>query len=160
MLFRSVGLDPRNEAQLVNAAAKRVYDASNAKLNDFSAGNPMMALLEGQAFAQGEFLYWANQLPQSILLEWIGPFLGAMRRLGTPSTTRLTVAIQPQGFQSVIPAGTIFSTNANLTDGESLEFVTLTDLIFGANESVGQVAASSVLVGTFNNVAQIGRAHV
>jgi hypothetical protein len=149
----AVDLDPRTEAQLVNAAAQRVYDASNAKLNDFSAGNPMMALLEGQAFAQGEFLFWANQLPQSILLEWIGPFLGAMRRLGTPSTTRLTVTIQPQGFQSLISAGTIFSTNANLTDGESIEFVTTADLVFGANESTGQVPASSVLVGTFNNVA-------
>ena len=149
----AVDLDPRTEAQLVNAAAKRVYDASNAKLNDFSAGNPMMALLEGQAFAQGEFLFWANRLPQSILLEWIGPFLGAMRRLGTPSTTRLDITIQPQGFQSVIPAGTIFSTNANLTGGESIEFITTADLIFGANESFGQVSASSVLVGTFNNVA-------
>ncbi len=149
----AVNIDPRTEAQLVNEAAKRVYDASNAKLNDFSAGNPLMALLEGQAFAQGEFLFWANQLPQSILIEWIGPFLGAMRRLGTPSTTRLVVNIQPQGFQSVIPAGTIFSTNANLTGGESLDFVTTQDLVFAANESSGQVPASSVLVGTFNNVA-------
>jgi hypothetical protein len=148
----AVDLDPRTEAQLVNEAAKRVYDSSNAKLNDFSAGNPLMALLEGQAFAQGEFLFWANQLPESVLIEWIGPFLGAMRRLGTPATTRLTVAIQPQSFQSVIPAGTIFSTNANLTGGESFEFVTTEDLVFGANESLGQVPASSVLVGSFNNV--------
>ena len=149
----AVDLDPRTEAQLVNEAAKRVYDASNAKLNDFSAGNPMMALLEGQAFAQGEFLFWANQLPQSILLEWIGPFLGAMRRLGTPASTRLAITIQPQGFQSVIPAGTTFSTNANLTGGESIEFVTTQDLVFGANESTGTVPVASVLVGTFNNVA-------
>ena len=149
----AVNIDPRTEAQLVNEAAKRVYDASNAKLNDFSAGNPLMALLEGQAFAQGEFLFWANQLPESVLIEWIGPFLGAMRRLGTPSTTQLTIRIQPQGFQSVIPAGTIFSTNSNLTGGESFEFVTSEDLTFGANEAVGEVPASSVLVGTFNNVA-------
>ena len=149
----AVNIDPRTEAQLVNEAAKRVYDASNAKLNDFSSGNPLMALLEGQAFAQGEFLFWANQLPESVLIEWIGPFLGAMRRLGTPSTTQLTIRIQPQGFQSVIPAGTIFSTNPNLTGGESFEFVTSEDLTFGANEAVGEVPASSVLVGTFNNVA-------
>jgi hypothetical protein len=148
----AVDLDPRTESQLVNEAAKRVYDASNAKLNDFSAGNPLMALLEGQAFASGEFLFWANQLPQSVLIEWIGPFLGAMRRLGTPSSTRLTVQIQPQGFQSVIPAGSIFSTNANVTGGESIEFVTVSDLVFGPNESVGQVSAASVLVGSFNNV--------
>jgi len=148
----AVNIDPRTEAQLVNEAAKRVYDASNAKLNDFSAGNPLMALLEGQAFAQGEFLFWANQLPESVLIEWIGPFLGAMRRLGTPATTQLTITIQPQNFQSVIPQGTIFSTNSNLTGGESYEFVTSTDLAFSANQAVGQVPASSVLVGSFNNV--------
>lgn len=149
----AVNIDPRNEAQLVNEAAKRVYDASNAKLNDFSAGNPMMALIEGQAFAQGEFLFWANQLPESILLEWIGPFLGAMRRIGTPSISRVTVTITPGEFQDLLPAGTIFSTNSNLTDGESVEFVTTQDLFFPAAESVGTVPVSSVLVGAFNNVA-------
>ena len=82
----AVSLDPRTEAQLVQQASQRVYEASNHTLNDFSAGNPLAALLEGQAFAQGEFLYWANQLPESVLANWIGPFLGAMRRLGTPAT--------------------------------------------------------------------------
>jgi hypothetical protein len=149
----AVNIDPRNEAQLVNEAAKRVYDASNAKLNDFSAGNPLMALIEGQAFAQGEFLFWANQLPESILIEWIGPFLGAMRRLGTPSVSRLTLEVAATGFQQVIPAGTVFSTNANLTDGESIEFISTSDLVLAANETVGSVAVASSLVGTFNNVA-------
>ena len=149
----AVEIDPRNEAQLVNEAAKRVYDASNAKLNDFSAGNPMMALIEGQAFAQGEFLFWANQLPESILLEWIGPFLGAMRRLGTPSTTRITVSIAPQQFQVLLPEGTQFNTDSNLTNGESIVFVTTQDLVFSPGQTVGQAPASSVLVGTFTNVA-------
>ena len=57
----SVSIDPRSEADLVQAAAQTVYEASNKTLNDFSAGNPLAVLLEGQAFAQGEFLYWANQ---------------------------------------------------------------------------------------------------
>ena len=112
----AVNIDPRNEAELVNAAAKRVYDASNSKLNDFSAGNPLMALLEGQAFAQGEFLFWANQLPESVLIEWIGPFLGAMRRLGTASSTRLTLGFTPQLVQFIVPVGTEFATDANLTE--------------------------------------------
>ena len=75
-----IELDPRNEAELVKAAARRVYEASNSTLNDFSAGSPIMALLEGQAFAQSEFLQFANQFPESVLTEWIGPFLGAQRR--------------------------------------------------------------------------------
>lgn len=149
----AVNIDPRNEAQLVNEAAKRAYDASNAKLNDFSAGNPLMALLEGQAFAQGEFLFWANQLPESILIEWIGPFLGAMRRLGTASTTRLLITVSPQPFQFSIPAGTEFTTNSNLTDGESIVFTTASELTFAAGETSGTVPANSVLVGTFTNVA-------
>ena len=43
-----IELDPRAEAELVAAAARRVYEASGATLNDFSAGSPIMALLEGQ----------------------------------------------------------------------------------------------------------------
>jgi hypothetical protein len=149
----AVNIDPRNEAQLVNEAAKRVYDASDAKLNDFSAGNPMMALIEGQAFAQGEFLFWANQLPESILLEWIGPFLGAMRRIGTPSISRLNIEVTPGQTQQLLPAGTIFTTNSNLTGGEAIEFITNEDLVFPASEGSGSVAVSSVLIGAFNNVA-------
>ena len=85
----SVSIDPRNEAEIVQQASQRVYEVSNQTLNDFSSGNPLAALLEGSAFAYGEFLFWANQLPQSILIEWLGPFLGAMRRLGTPAVARL-----------------------------------------------------------------------
>ena len=111
----SILLDPRNEAEIVQAATQAVYQASNQTLNDFSAGNPLAALLEGQAFAQGEFLFWANQLPQSILIEWIGPFLGAMRRLGTPSVARALISIPPSNTPTTISAGTVFTTNPDLT---------------------------------------------
>jgi hypothetical protein len=100
-----VSIDPRNEAELVQEASQRVYDASNQTLNDFSSGNPLAALIEGQAFAQGEFLFWANQLPEKILLEWIGPFLGAMRRLGNPSIAQLTLTIPPSDSPVFIPVG-------------------------------------------------------
>ena len=81
----NVLLDPRNEAELVQAAARRVYESSNATINDFSSGSPIMALLEGQAFAQAELLQFANQFPESVLVEWIGPFLGAPRWTGAAS---------------------------------------------------------------------------
>ena len=58
-----ISIDPRNEAAIVQAASQKVYQASNQTLNDFSAGNPLATLLEGLSFAQGEFLFWANQLP-------------------------------------------------------------------------------------------------
>jgi len=148
----SVSLDPRNEADLVQAAAQTVYEASNKTLNDFSAGNPLAVLLEGQAFAQGEFLYWANQLPDKILIEWIGPFLGAMRRLGTTSATELVVTIPPTGSSTVIPSGTIFSTNPQLTSGESYEFISNLDLVIPSGGTTGRVPVYSKFVGSTYNV--------
>lgn len=148
----AVSIDPRNESQLVQAAAQTVYEASNKTLNDFSAGNPLAVLLEGQAFAQGEFLYWANQLPQKILIEWIGPFLGAMRRLGTPATAQILVSIAPASVATTIPAGTTFSTNSQLTGGISIPFVSLNDLVIPAGESTGKAIVYSKFVGSANNV--------
>ena len=148
----SVSLDPRNEAQLVQAASQKVYQASNQTLNDFSSGNPLAALLEGQAFAQGEFLFWANQLPQSILLEWIGPFLGAMRRLGTPAVAQLVVSVPPSDTSTLIAAGSAFTTDANLTGGEQYTFITTTDISIPAGNTEYKVAVYSQYVGAQYNV--------
>jgi hypothetical protein len=147
----SISIDPRNETQLVQAAAQRVYEASGQTLNDFSSGNPLAALLEGQAFAQGEFLFRANQLPQSILIEWLGPFLGAMRRLGTPAVARLQIIIPPSDTVTTIPAGTVFTTDANLTGGETFTFVSDADVIIPAGEAIGYATVSSQYVGAVYN---------
>jgi hypothetical protein len=147
----SISIDPRNEAELVQAASQRVYEASGQTLNDFSAGNPLAALLEGQAFAQGEFLFQANQLPQSILIEWLGPFLGAMRRLGTPAVARLEIVVAPSDTITTIPAGTAFTTNANLTGGETFTFISDADVVIPAGESVGYASVSSQYVGAIYN---------
>jgi hypothetical protein len=147
----SVNIDPRNESQLVQQASQRVYQASGQTLNDFSAGNPLAALLEGQAFAQGEFLFWANQLPQSILIEWIGPFLGAMRKLGTPAIARLQLSIPPSDTSTTIPAGTSFLTDSNFTGGEQFTFILDQDVTIPAGESVVFATASSQYVGRVYN---------
>jgi len=131
----SVSIDPRNEAQIVQDASQRVYEASGQTLNDFSAGNPLAALLEGQAFAQGEFLFWANQLPQSILIEWLGPFLGAMRRLGTPAVARLLITVPASDVVTFIPAGTAFTTDPNQTGGEVFTFISDEEVSVPAGES-------------------------
>lgn len=146
-----VSIDPRNEAELVQSASQRVYEASNRTLNDFSAGNPLSVLIEGQAFAQGEFLFWANQLPQKILIEWIGPFLGAMRRMGTPAAALLEISISPRDVATVVPVGTTFSTNPQLTGGVSLAFITSSALTIPAGEFLGKVPVYSKFVGSFNN---------
>ena len=147
----SVSIDPRNEAELVQAASQRVYQASGQTLNDFSAGNPLAALLEGQVFAQGEFLFWANQLPQSILLEWLGPFLGAMRRLGTPAVARLTLTVPPSDTVTTIPAGTAFSTDVNLTGGEQFTFITDAVVSIPAGTSTANITVASQYVGSLYN---------
>jgi len=147
----SVNIDPRNEAEIVQQSSQRVYQASGQTLNDFSAGNPLAALLEGQAFAQGEFLFWANQLPQSILIEWLGPFLGAMRRLGTPAIARLQLTIPPVDTVTTVPAGTAFLTDSNFTGGEQFTFILDEEVTIPAGETVAFATASSQYVGSVYN---------
>jgi hypothetical protein len=142
-----VSIDPRNEAQLVQDASQRVYEASNGTLNDFSSGNPLAVLLEGQAFAQGEFLFWANQLPEKILIEWIGPFLGSMRRLGTPSAALVTITVPPQNTDIVIPAGSGFTTDTQLTAGQSILFITPNNYTIPAGRTQISVPVYSKFVG-------------
>lgn len=146
-----ISIDPRTEAELVQQASQKVYDASNQTLNDFSAGNPLAVLLEGQSFAQGEFLFWANQLPQAILIDWLGPFLGAMRRLGTPSTARLLVTVPASNEVTVVPLGAAFVTDSNLTGGESFTFISSQELRIPPGESTAFLPVSSQYVGAIYN---------
>ena len=147
----SVSIDPRNEAQIVQEASQVVYEASNQTLNDFSSGNPLSALIQGQAFAQGEFLFWANQLPQEILIDWIGPFLGAMRRLGSASVAQLAVTIFPSNTDTVIPVGTNFTSNFNSTGGETITFITTEVYSIPAGESTVKITVASQYVGSQYN---------
>jgi len=147
-----IELDPRNESELVAAAAQRVYEASGATINDFSSGSPIMALLEGQAFAQAELLAFANSFPEAVLVEWIGPFLGAQRRTGAGSVVDLTFEINPRNQDFVVFAGFEAATDPNLTNGESITFVTTELLRIPPNETTGTVQAVAVLKGTRGNV--------
>jgi hypothetical protein len=147
----SVSIDPRNEAQIVQAASQVVYEASNQTLNDFSTGNPLSALIQGQAFAQGEFLFWANQLPQEILINWIGPFLGAMRRLGSSSVAQLVVTISPSNTDTVIPVNTPFTTNANTTGGQTITFINTEQYVIPAGQFTTRITVASQYVGSEYN---------
>tara|TARA_R110001592_G_scaffold87827_6_gene259147 strand:+ start:8579 stop:11641 length:3063 start_codon:yes stop_codon:yes gene_type:complete len=149
----NVELDPRNEAELVQAAARRVYEASNATINDFSSGSPIVALLEGQAFAQAEFLQFANQFPESVLVEWIGPFLGAQRRTGAGAIVDISFVIKPRDDQFDVFPGYQIGTDPNKTGGEQIVFVTTERLTIPSGQSKGQVKAISVLRGVGANVA-------
>lgn len=147
-----IELDPRTEAQLVQAAARRVYEASGATINDFTPGSPVMALLEGQAFAQSEFLQFANEFPEAVLFEWIGPFLGAQRRTGSASIVNIEFQIVPRDEQFVVFEGYQLATDANLTGGESIGFVTQERLTIPPGSDRGTVRAVSVFNSTQSNV--------
>ena len=147
-----IELDPRTEAELVKAASRRVYEASNSTINDFSAGSPIMALLEGQAFSQAEFLQFANQFPEAVLVEWIGPFLGAQRRTGAGAIVDIEFIIVPRDQQFEVFEGYQLATNSNLTGGESFKFVTTERLSIPPGESRGVCRAVSIERGVQNNV--------
>ena len=147
-----IELDPRTEAELVKASARRVYEASSATLNDFSSGSPVMALLEGQSFAQSEFLQFANEFPESVLVEWIGPFLGAQRRTGAGAIVDVTFAIDPSDTTFQVFEGYQLGTDPNLTGGESLKFVTLERLVIPKNTVEGTVTCVAIEMGTKGNV--------
>jgi hypothetical protein len=149
----NIELDPRNETELVAAAAQRVFEASGSTINDFSAGSPIAALLEGQAFAQAEFLQFANQFPESVLVEWIGPFLGAQRRAGAGATVSLEFSIVPRDSEFVVFPGFEVSTDSNLTGGQSITFITTEQVTIPAGESTGRGTALSLLKGAAMNVA-------
>lgn len=147
-----VSIDPRNEAELLNAALKKVFQASNGTINDFSSGSPISALLEGQVFAQGELLYYLNRLPNAVITEWISPFLGAMRQTGAASTASLTFTIEPSDTPFVIESGFAVATTPGLADGVDATFLTDTTLVIPSGEGTGVVSATCTILGSGGNV--------
>jgi hypothetical protein len=74
-----------------------------------------------------------------------------MRRLGTPAVARLTLTVPPSNTVTTIPAGTAFTTNANLTGGESFTFITDAEVSIPAGESVAYTTVASQYVGAVYN---------
>ena len=148
-----VSIDPRNEAELLNAALRRVFQASNGTINDFASGSPVTALLEGQVYAQGELLYYLNRLPNAVIQEWIGPFLGSMRQTGSAATVQLTFTIETRDTPFVVESGFAVATTANLAGGIEATFLTDTTLIIPPGEGEGTVSATCAVLGADGNVA-------
>jgi uncharacterized phage protein gp47/JayE len=98
-------LDPRNEEEIVRQAQLSVYNASRVQLNDFSDHSPLAALLQGQAFAGAEFLYYVNKLPIALVLKFLET-TGVQRRLGQAATAQLSFTLSaPLNQPFEIPAG-------------------------------------------------------
>ncbi|KOP22826.1 hypothetical protein AMR41_29480 [Hapalosiphon sp. MRB220] len=101
----SVILDNRDEATIVEQSQLRVYNASGGQLNDFTENSPVAALIQGQAFAASEFLYYVNQLPLALVIDFL-KVTGVERSLGTKAKTTLTFTLTaPQQIPFTIPEG-------------------------------------------------------
>ena len=143
--LQSPGLDPRNEEQLVALAVDRVYTASGNRLNDISTSSPARALIEGQAFAGAELLYYVNQLPEAMAIEFL-KIAGIYRRLGTSSVVQLTFTLSaPLSTPFTVPAGYNAKTSSNLT------FATDTSLVIPAGQISGAITATCTTAGLATN---------
>lgn len=147
-----IQIDRRNGPELIQSALRKVYEASGGQLNDFSPGSPIMALIEGQVFAQEELLQFANQFPESVLMEWIGPFVGAQRRLGSGALVELTFTIKPTDQDFVIFSGFQVQTQPFEENRPSVVFVTNERLTIAQGQTTGKVNATSLLRSVRSNV--------
>lgn len=97
-------LDPRNEFSLARDAEIVVFNKSDGLLNDFSDGSVAGALIQGQAWAGAEFLYYANRNLPALVIEFLKN-IGETRSLGKKARASVTfslTAIREQPF--TIPA--------------------------------------------------------
>lgn len=139
-------LDPRTEASLVEYALDRVYTASGGTLNSFAASSPARALIEGQAFAGAELLYYLNQLPEAMALAYL-QIAGIQQILGTSATVTLTFTLTaPLTTAYTVPIGYEVSTAGGL------KFTTNTNLVISAGNISGTVAATAAAIGSTYNV--------
>ena len=100
-----ITLDTRNEEDIVSQAQLRVYNASGGILSDFSENSPVSALIQGQAFAASELLYYVNQLPLALVVSFLKN-AGVEQSLGTKAVTTITFTlISPQSSSFTIPEG-------------------------------------------------------
>lgn len=141
-------LDPRNTVSLTKEIQSIIYEASNRQLNDFSPASPLSAITEGQAFAQGELLYYMNNLPEAWTLQWLR-LIGIQRILGSTSTVEVTF-FRTLGYPGsiLIPSGTRVSTNTGLI------FSTASDIIINDGESLSSGLAYSAGIGSIYNIQE------
>ena len=139
-------LDPRTEATLVEYALDRVFVASGGAINSFAPSSPARALIEGQAFAGAELLYYLNQLPEAMAIAYL-QIAGIQQILGTSASVTLTFTLTSVLSTSyTVPAGYEVSTTGGLS------FATNTSLVISPGNIAGTVAATATAVGSTYNV--------
>ncbi|MFN6531031.1 baseplate J/gp47 family protein [Nostoc sp. ChiSLP03a] len=148
IVLTSITLDPRDETELVEQAKLKVYNASGGLLNDFTENSPVAALIQGQAFAGAELLYYINQLPLALVIDFL-KITGVTRSSGTKAKTTLTFSISsPQSVIFTIPEGfEVVDSNGKLS------FFTDAPLVIPAGLISGSVTATAEEVGSEYNIS-------
>lgn len=148
IILTSITLDPSNETDLVENCKLKVYNASGGLLNDFTENSPVTALIQGQAFAGAELLYYVNQLPLALVIDFL-KIAGVTRSSGTKAQTTLTFSISsPQSVVFTIPEG------FEVVDSQgTLSFFTDAPLVIPPGLVSGSVTATAEDVGSQYNIA-------
>lgn len=119
MALPEISLDPRNESELLEQAAQYAIDKSGGQLGNLSPANPLLFLLEAQVFAGAELLWYLNQLPSKLLIQFLN-YWGVTTTEGTRATTNLTVTLTgPLSTAITLPTGLLFSDGVNLYESIS-----------------------------------------
>ena len=140
-------IDPQNEEELVEYAVDRVFQASGGRINDFSASSPTRAVIEGQAFAGAEVLYYASLLPEGFAIAFL-KIAGIQQRLGTYAQATLLFRLSaPLGSPYTIPQGYTVKGQNGL-----VAFATDAVLTIPAGNSSGSVTATATTPGVVGNV--------
>jgi hypothetical protein len=141
-------LDPRNTPALVRDMQTKIFLESGEQLNDFSPASPLSAIVEGQAYAQSELLYYLNSLPEAYTLQWLRQ-LGIQRSIGAKAVVEVTFTKTANFNRTVvIPANTLIST-ANRLNFVLREEVRIGDSIQSASGmAIAQQWGSQYNVGS------------
>lgn len=115
-------LDSRNTEALVRAIQTRIFLESDGQLSDFTPASPLASIVEGQAFAQSELLYYLNNLPEAFSLQWLRQ-LGVQRKIGSRAYVDVTFFKVP-GFAKVV----LIPKNTKVYASNGLAFETLEDI--------------------------------
>lgn len=140
-------LDPRNERELVELALTRTYDRSNRTLNDLSPASVLRVFAEMMAFAAAELLFYVNKLPFAFVIQFL-QIQGIQRRLGSPAVVNLRFSLSQAVTEAqIIPKGTPV-----LTADRRRKFLTDTQLVIPAGQTLGIVSATCTTVGEGGNL--------
>ena len=140
-------LDPRNTPALVRDMQTKVFLESGGQLNDFSPASPLSALVEGQAYAQSELLYYLNALPEAYTLQWLRQ-LGIQRSIGAKAIVEVTFTKVPNFNRTVIiPSGTTLLTS------NRLRFILKDEVRIGDSITTSTGLATAEKWGTEYNVS-------